>query len=177
MNPRGTYAPIRFRVGRLQPGSATPPHHYIHTLASITRLKAAWISGQGPEYSLSPRDGPWKELGRLTAGAGKDRLLGIVGAGATSGRVQERPAHIGIHRDLARVAVFDELAGRDSTEEIHVAQVSLRPSDANSVKGQQMNGERRCAISPLDCGTPWYSARVAILFGRLGHRRTCSTQC
>jgi hypothetical protein len=26
LNPRGTYAPIRFRVGRLQPGSATPPH-------------------------------------------------------------------------------------------------------------------------------------------------------
>ena len=25
MNPRGTCAPIRFRVGRLQPGSATPP--------------------------------------------------------------------------------------------------------------------------------------------------------
>jgi hypothetical protein len=25
LNPRGTYAPIRFRVGRLQPGSATPP--------------------------------------------------------------------------------------------------------------------------------------------------------
>src|SRR5207237_4534726 len=28
LNPRGTYAPIRFRVGRLQPGSATPPHLY-----------------------------------------------------------------------------------------------------------------------------------------------------
>src|SRR3989304_6271682 len=27
LNPRGTFwAPIRFRVGRLQPGSATPPH-------------------------------------------------------------------------------------------------------------------------------------------------------
>src|SRR5215831_12733474 len=25
LNPRGTCAPIRFRVGRLQPGSATPP--------------------------------------------------------------------------------------------------------------------------------------------------------
>src|SRR5262249_51560734 len=25
LNPRGTHAPIRFRVGRLQPGSATPP--------------------------------------------------------------------------------------------------------------------------------------------------------
>src|SRR5216117_3542164 len=27
LNPRGTCAPIRFRVGRLQPGSATPPRH------------------------------------------------------------------------------------------------------------------------------------------------------
>src|SRR6266404_7100995 len=27
LNPRGTYAPIRFRVGRLQPGSATPPRY------------------------------------------------------------------------------------------------------------------------------------------------------
>src|SRR3972149_6170916 len=27
LNPRGTFwAPIRFRVGRLKPGSATPPH-------------------------------------------------------------------------------------------------------------------------------------------------------
>src|SRR6185369_833648 len=29
LNPRGTFwAPIRFRVGRLQPGSATPPHDF-----------------------------------------------------------------------------------------------------------------------------------------------------
>ena len=28
LNPRGTCAPIRFRVGRLQPGSATPPHWF-----------------------------------------------------------------------------------------------------------------------------------------------------
>ena len=28
LNPRGTYAPIRFRVGRLQPGSATPPRAF-----------------------------------------------------------------------------------------------------------------------------------------------------
>src|SRR5688572_14809195 len=28
LNPRGTCAPIRFRVGRLQPGSATPPRHH-----------------------------------------------------------------------------------------------------------------------------------------------------
>ena len=28
LNPRGTYAPIRFRVGRLQPGSATPPQQF-----------------------------------------------------------------------------------------------------------------------------------------------------
>ena len=32
MNPRGTCAPIRFRVGRLQPGSATPPRNTISIL-------------------------------------------------------------------------------------------------------------------------------------------------
>ena len=35
LNPRGTFwAPIRFRVGRLQPGSATPPHTYMTRDAS-----------------------------------------------------------------------------------------------------------------------------------------------
>ena len=37
LNPRGTCAPIRFRVGRLQPGSATPPHDVV----SILYLRAA----------------------------------------------------------------------------------------------------------------------------------------
>jgi hypothetical protein len=32
LNPRGTCAPIRFRVGRLQPGSATPPRNSISIL-------------------------------------------------------------------------------------------------------------------------------------------------
>jgi hypothetical protein len=32
LNPRGTCAPIRFRVGRLQPGSATPPRNRISML-------------------------------------------------------------------------------------------------------------------------------------------------
>src|SRR5213596_2946669 len=35
LNPRGTFwAPIRFRVGRLQPGSATPPHQFSQGLRS-----------------------------------------------------------------------------------------------------------------------------------------------
>src|SRR5439155_7152677 len=35
LNPRGTFwAPIRFRVGRLQPGSATPPHRRSGTLTA-----------------------------------------------------------------------------------------------------------------------------------------------
>src|SRR5437879_588065 len=37
LNPRGTYAPIRFRVGRLQPGSATPPR-IAHRLVSKNAL-------------------------------------------------------------------------------------------------------------------------------------------
>ena len=39
LNPRGTYAPIRFRVGRLQPGSATPPRS-LHLLLSKNALKS-----------------------------------------------------------------------------------------------------------------------------------------
>ena len=37
LNPRGTCAPIRFRVGRLQPGSATPPRNVFN---HATRLLA-----------------------------------------------------------------------------------------------------------------------------------------
>src|SRR5262249_54065465 len=36
LNPRGTYAPIRFRVGRLQPGSATPPRSQLHLFISCS---------------------------------------------------------------------------------------------------------------------------------------------
>jgi hypothetical protein len=38
LNPRGTYAPIRFRVGRLQPGSATPPRTV--TVVAFQRTRA-----------------------------------------------------------------------------------------------------------------------------------------
>ena len=45
LNPRGTYAPIRFRVGRLQPGSATPPcHRTLHRLLSKNRRSSAALS-------------------------------------------------------------------------------------------------------------------------------------
>ncbi len=63
MNPRGTHAPIRFRVGRLQPGSATPPRNVIKSLSAI---------------HLSPPNGHWHQVqaapsstapGALTAGA------------------------------------------------------------------------------------------------------------
>src|SRR5262249_35339630 len=37
LNPRGTCAPIRFRVGRLQPGSATPPRNLLSILHVIAR--------------------------------------------------------------------------------------------------------------------------------------------
>src|SRR5688572_28224169 len=43
LNPRGTCAPIRFRVGRLQPGSATPPRHHTR-LVSKNRLSSAALS-------------------------------------------------------------------------------------------------------------------------------------
>jgi hypothetical protein len=37
LNPRGTCAPIRFRVGRLQPGSATPPRNLFNMLHAYWR--------------------------------------------------------------------------------------------------------------------------------------------
>ena len=54
LNPRGTFwAPIRFRVGRLQPGSATPPHIY----ATRSHHRAGRSSsGQVPlQQELRPR--------------------------------------------------------------------------------------------------------------------------
>src|SRR4029434_6468398 len=39
LNPRGTCAPIRFRVGRLQPGSATPPRNTFSILHDGTAGK------------------------------------------------------------------------------------------------------------------------------------------
>src|SRR5215510_6668777 len=38
LNPRGTCAPIRFRVGRLQPGSATPPRSLLNYLRRVPDL-------------------------------------------------------------------------------------------------------------------------------------------
>src|SRR5712692_11213084 len=38
LNPRGTCAPIRFRVGRLQPGSATPPRLMSRSLPQLTQV-------------------------------------------------------------------------------------------------------------------------------------------
>src|SRR5207247_11391061 len=41
LNPRGTFwAPIRFRVGRLQPGSATPPRQYRRQFIPYLTLRA-----------------------------------------------------------------------------------------------------------------------------------------
>src|SRR6516165_9660187 len=39
LNPRGTHAPIRFRVGRLQPGSATPPHWIFTMLHDVLAFR------------------------------------------------------------------------------------------------------------------------------------------
>src|SRR3970040_250174 len=41
LNPRGTYAPIRFRVGRLHPGSATPPRTSHRRFVSKNSLSSA----------------------------------------------------------------------------------------------------------------------------------------
>src|SRR5215510_1373905 len=41
LNPRGTCAPIRFRVGRLQPGSATPPQAI--SVSFPTQRAPSWL--------------------------------------------------------------------------------------------------------------------------------------
>ena len=48
LNPRGTHAPIRFRVGRLRPGSATPPRSRIKRLESISSLRTSRESPATP---------------------------------------------------------------------------------------------------------------------------------
>src|ERR1700675_1213300 len=52
LNPRGTCAPIRFRVGRLQPGSATPPRNL------FDMLHAYWRSARVPDGKPAPTGMP-----------------------------------------------------------------------------------------------------------------------
>src|SRR5262249_49246282 len=55
LNPRGTYAPIRFRVGRLQPGSATPPRQFIGDLDLVTPWPLALLPAQ-IKFSPTPTE-------------------------------------------------------------------------------------------------------------------------
>ena len=49
LNPRGTFwAPIRFRVGRLQPGSATPPRTQRRLVSKNPRSSAALSASSTP---------------------------------------------------------------------------------------------------------------------------------
>ena len=52
LNPRGTCAPIRFRVGRLQPGSATPPRHS----RSFLLKELASGAPRTPRFARRPHD-------------------------------------------------------------------------------------------------------------------------
>ena len=56
LNPRGTCAPIRFRVGRLQPGSATPPRLMSRSLPTYLKCPSVAV-GRGrvhPYRSVPP---------------------------------------------------------------------------------------------------------------------------
>jgi hypothetical protein len=56
LNPRGTFwAPIRFRVGRLQPGSATPPRSF--NVVACQRTRAAAPRSRRPAHRPLPRRG------------------------------------------------------------------------------------------------------------------------
>jgi hypothetical protein len=73
LNPRGTFwAPIRFRVGRLRPGSATPPHKIFNELrivsphAPSTHRAGKWSLRQVPrcEAALAWPPGPHPQASR-----------------------------------------------------------------------------------------------------------------
>ncbi len=63
LNPRGTFwAPIRFRVGRLQPGSATPPHTYMtrDTSSCLTvKSRASCIAAAPSGAATKAAAGAW----------------------------------------------------------------------------------------------------------------------
>ena len=63
LNPRGTFwAPIRFRVGRLQPGSATPPHTYMTRDASsclTVKSRASCIAAAPSGAATKAAAGAW----------------------------------------------------------------------------------------------------------------------
>jgi hypothetical protein len=55
LNPRGTCAPIRFRVGRLQPGSATPPRLMSRSLPQLTQVpKCSRWTRESPSPERKP---------------------------------------------------------------------------------------------------------------------------
>src|SRR5919204_2994191 len=56
LNPRGTCAPIRFRVGRLQPGSATPPDQTLSTIYRLPRASRLRQCRRGPELKRNSHD-------------------------------------------------------------------------------------------------------------------------
>ena len=62
LNPRGTYAPIRFRVGRLQPGSATPPLNLISQLRRV-RLTSSSVSSHKVQVYSKFYTKPSRRLG------------------------------------------------------------------------------------------------------------------
>ena len=72
LNPRGTFwAPIRFRVGRLRPGSATPPRQCYSTVIEylIPHARAAF-------FAKSKLDAPWRYHGRPPARSSPQRQQG-----------------------------------------------------------------------------------------------------
>jgi hypothetical protein len=69
LNPRGTCAPIRFRVGRLQPGSATPPRNLFKMLHDFTPVGTRRI---GRDARRPLRDDPVGCARTASRGPGSD---------------------------------------------------------------------------------------------------------
>ena len=158
MNPRGTCAPIRFRVGRLQPGSATPPRLISRSLH------------QAPQCSRWTRESPSLPSTRAAHG-GAPRPAGGAGSVPFTSQplraeevAEARPAlgraYAGGHRDLViepRVIVWATGFGLDHSW-IHAPVF-----DANG----HLVHERGVTASPglYFLGLPWQHTRGSALLG------------
>ena len=138
MNPRGTCAPIRFRVGRLQPGSATPPRQARARLldSKNSRSSAALSAPSTPPltstrwFSRASSSSRYSDLDR--AGL---RVGGAV-HDARHPRLQRRPAahrarlHGGVERGAGQPVVAGRPRRRPQRHDLGVGRRVERPDRA-----------------------------------------------
>ena len=183
MNPRGTFwAPIRFRVGRLQPGSATPPHQYrqqfiayLTVRAECLQLRSLSLVEVPPRSRCSGR--PWRAPVRFSR-----RLLQVsraTGAGTTEpcSTFASRPA-LGPFASLPQQR-------RDAKRTCGAERVLRHAVDTTSVivlggcaeSGQNCESSSRVAgaAGAAPCLTSWMRTPRVTRIARAGRR--CQGNC